>query len=99
MTGKYGDLIGANKLVLVDFFAAWCAPCKTLGPILEDVSRQAGDKVKIVKVDVDKNQGLAGKLEVRGVPTMILYKDGLQVWRQSGIIAAGDLVRLIGKYE
>jgi thioredoxin 1 len=92
---NYGELISGNKLVLVDFFATWCGPCKTLGPILEDVSRQMTGKVRIVKVDVDKNQSLAGKLEVRGVPTMILYKEGKQVWRQSGVIPAGDLVRMI----
>jgi thioredoxin 1 len=92
---NYGELISGNKLVLVDFFATWCGPCKTLGPILEDVSRQMTGKVKIVKVDVDKNQSLAGKLEVRGVPTMILYKEGKQVWRQAGVVPAGDLVRMI----
>lgn len=96
---KYGDLIANNKLLLVDFFATWCGPCKTLAPILEEVSKQTHGKVKIIKVDVDKNQTLAGKLGVRGVPTLILYKNGDQVWRQSGVVPTNELVRLINQHS
>jgi len=96
---KYGELIANNKLLLVDFFATWCGPCKMLEPILKEVSKQTQDKVKIVKVDIDKNESLAGKLGVRGVPTLILYKDGEQVWRQSGVVQAKDLVGLISRYS
>ena len=92
---SYGDLIANNKLLLVDFFATWCGPCQTLGPILEDVAKQTSGKVKIVKIDIDKNQSLASKLNVKGVPTMILYKNGNQVWRQSGVVPVYDLVSLI----
>lgn len=95
---KYGDLIANSKLVLVDFSAAWCGPCQTLAPILDQVAKKVGSKAKIVKIDVDKNQSLAGKLNVRGVPTLILYKNGSQVWRQSGVVPANQLVKLIEQY-
>jgi thioredoxin 1 len=96
---KYGDLIANSKLLLVDFSAAWCGPCQTLAPILDQVAKKVGSKAKIVKIDVDKNQSLAGKLNVRGVPTLILYKNGSQVWRQSGVVPANQLVKLIEQYQ
>jgi thioredoxin 1 len=96
---KYGDLIANSKLVLVDFSATWCGPCQTLAPILDQVAKKVGSKAKIVKIDVDKNQSLAGKLNVRGVPTLILYKNGSQVWRQSGVVPANQLVKLIEQYQ
>jgi thioredoxin 1 len=85
--------------VLVDFSATWCGPCQTLAPILDQVAKKVGSKAKIVKIDVDKNQSLAGKLNVRGVPTLILYKNGSQVWRQSGVVPANQLVKLIEQYQ
>ncbi|MFD1551192.1 thioredoxin [Putridiphycobacter roseus] len=96
---KFGDIISKSDVVLVDFFATWCGPCKALGPILENVSKQRGEKVKIIKIDVDKNQGIASKLMVRGVPTMILYKAGKQVWRQSGVVPENELIKLIDQYS
>ncbi|MBI3133537.1 MAG: thioredoxin [Bacteroidetes bacterium] len=95
---KFGELIASEKLVLVDFFATWCGPCKMLAPILEEVSKKVGSKVKVVKIDVDKNQGVAAKLNVRGVPTLILYKNGTQVWRQSGVVPVDQLVKLVEHY-
>ncbi|MEZ4923770.1 MAG: thioredoxin family protein [Crocinitomicaceae bacterium] len=79
---KFSDITSSHGLVLVDFHATWCGPCKMLAPILKDLKNQVGDVLKIVKIDVDKHQQLAGTLGVRGVPTMILYKNG-QLWRQS----------------
>ncbi len=96
---KFGDIISQTDIVLVDFFATWCGPCKALAPILENVSKQRGDKAKIIKIDVDKNQGIASKLMVRGVPTLILYKAGKQVWRQSGVVPEGELIKLIDQYS
>ncbi len=95
---KFGDLIRSNALVLVDFYADWCGPCKTLSPILENVSKQVGNQIRIVKIDVDKNPGIANKLNVRGVPTLVLYKSGDQVWRQSGVIPENELIKLITSY-
>jgi thioredoxin 1 len=96
---KFGDLIASEKLILVDFFATWCGPCQTLAPILEKVAKRVGGKAKIVKIDVDKNQALATKLNVKGVPTLILYKNGVKVWRQSGVVPAEELVRLIEQHS
>ncbi|ANH59308.1 thioredoxin [Dokdonia donghaensis] len=97
MKSSFSDIINSDTPVLVDFFATWCGPCKTLGPILEQVKDTLGDGVKIVKIDVDKNQPLAAKHQVRGVPTMILYKNGKQVWRQSGVLDKMALVDIINK--
>ncbi|HBT09710.1 MAG TPA: thioredoxin, partial [Leeuwenhoekiella sp.] len=74
MKTSFGNLTDSEIPVLIDFFATWCGPCQTLAPILEDVKKDLGEKVKIVKVDVDKNQALAQKFQVRGVPTLMLFK-------------------------
>ena len=92
---KFADIIQSHPLVLVDFHATWCGPCKMLAPILKDLKNKVGNKVKIVKIDVDKHQDLSGKVGVRGVPTMILYKNGQQVWRQSGVVPLSTLEQLI----
>lgn len=95
MKSNFNAIISSNTPVLVDFFAEWCGPCKTLAPILEQVKEELGEAVKIVKIDVDKNQPLAAQYQVRGVPTMILFKYGKQLWRQSGVIQKTDIIKII----
>ena len=95
MKSSFSQIINSETPVLVDFYATWCGPCKTLGPILTQVKEELGDAVKIVKIDVDKNQPLAAKYQVRGVPTMILFKNGKQVWRQSGVVQKEQLKQVI----
>ena len=95
MKSSFFDIIQSETPVLVDFFATWCGPCKALGPILEQVKDELGDQVKIVKIDVDKNQPLAAQYNVRGVPTMILYKAGKQVWRQSGVVEKNAIIDVV----
>ncbi|WP_452224792.1 thioredoxin [Lacinutrix chionoecetis] len=92
---KFSEIINKDTPVLVDFYATWCGPCKTLGPILKEVKEMLGDNVSIIKIDVDKNQPLATKYQVRGVPTMLLFKNGQQVWRQSGVLQKEELVKII----
>lgn len=95
MKSKFSNIINDEKPVLVDFFASWCGPCKALAPILDSVKAELGDAIKIIKIDVDKNQSLAEKYQVRGVPTMILFKEGKQLWRQSGVVQKSDLITIV----
>lgn len=94
-TKTFQELIEGDIPVLVDFFAEWCGPCKMMQPILEDASKQLGGKVKILKVDVDKNPLAASRFQVRGVPTLVLFSKGEVVWRQSGLVPAQQLVQII----
>lgn len=98
MKSNFKDIINSEIPVLVDFFADWCGPCKMLAPILTDVKSTVGDKVKIVKIDVDKNQPLASRYQVRGVPTLILFKNGKQLWRQSGVLQKDELVSILNQH-
>jgi thioredoxin 1 len=92
---KFSDIINQNKPVLVDFFAEWCGPCKMMSPILKEVKSELGENVSIIKIDVDKNQSLAVQYQVKGVPTFLLFKNGKQVWRQSGMIQKQELITVI----
>jgi thioredoxin 1 len=95
MKSKFNELLNSETPVLIDFFAEWCGPCKMLAPILKEVKEELGEKIKIIKIDVDKNQQLATKYQVRGVPTMLLFKKGKQVWRQSGVVQKNDIINSI----
>lgn len=95
MKSSFKDIINSEDVILVDFFGAWCGPCQTLMPILKDVKSELGESVKIVKIDVDKNETLAMKYQIRSVPTMILFKDGEPKWRQSGVLQKKDIVNVI----
>lgn len=96
---NFSEMIHQSKPVLVDFFAAWCGPCKMMAPVLKELKDDLGERVSILKIDVDKNQSLASKYQVRGVPTFVLYKEGKQVWRQSGMIQKKELIQLINSFS
>ncbi|GGK18105.1 thioredoxin [Yeosuana aromativorans] len=98
MKSSFNDIITSNQPVLVDFYADWCGPCKMLAPILKEVKQDLKDSIKIVKIDVDKNQVLASKYQVRGVPTMMLFKNGKQLWRQSGVLQKHDIIAVIKQH-
>ncbi len=98
MKSSFQNIVAGNTPVLVDFFAEWCGPCKMLAPILKQVKDELGDGLKIVKIDVDKNQPLAAKYQVRGVPTMLLFKKGEPVWRESGVLQKNDIVKVVRSY-
>ncbi len=97
-TETFGTIIKGDKPVLVDFFATWCGPCKMMHPILEQVSKQLGDEVRIVKIDVDKNQQLASQLQVSSVPTLAIFKNGEIVWRQPGVQPANLLAEKLKSF-
>jgi thioredoxin 1 len=99
MNSSFNKIIDSSKPVLVDFYADWCGPCKALAPILKEVKGELQDEVKIIKIDVDKNQQLASQYQVRGVPTMILFKNQQQLWRQSGVLQKQDLVNIIKQHS
>lgn len=99
MKSSFNDIIASEVPILVDFSADWCGPCKMLAPILKQVKDELGDAIKIVKIDVDKNQPLAAKYQVRGVPTMILFKQGKQLWRQSGVMQKQEIINMINSYN
>lgn len=92
---KFSELINGEDPVLVDFHAEWCGPCKTMAPILQEVKSDLGGKVRIVKIDIDKNPKTAHKFQVQSVPTLILFKGGKQRWRQSGVVPKHALLKVI----
>jgi len=92
---SFKEIINQKVPVLVDFKADWCGPCKMMAPILKEVKHQLKDTIKIIKIDVDKNQSVAATYQVRGVPTLILFKEGKQVWRKSGIVPVNELIPLL----
>ena len=98
MQGKFNELINGDKPVLVDFTAEWCGPCKMQGPILKEVSGEINNKARIVKIDIDRNPQVASQYQVRGVPTLILFKNGQPVWRQSGVAGKQQLLDVINQH-
>ena len=97
---KFEDIIQGNTLVFVDFFATWCGPCKMMHPVLEGLKKQLGERVKIVKIDIDTpvNRQLVNSYQVQAVPTLMLFKAGKMVWRQSGAMQATQIRQVIEKY-
>jgi thioredoxin 1 len=98
MSASFSDIIKSNTPTLVDFYATWCGPCKTMSPILEDFKSKLGDKVKVIKIDVDKNPKAAAAYQVRGVPTLVLFKGGQIKWRQSGVVMAQELIKIVNQH-
>ncbi len=93
------EMIQSNKTVLVDFSAEWCGPCKMMAPILKELKKDIGDTATIIKVDVDKNPQAASAYQIQGVPTLILFKNGQPIWRQSGVIQKSGLLEIFKKFS
>lgn len=101
-TGKqptFSDVIRTSPLVLVDFYAEWCGPCRMMTPVLENLKPMVGENVKILKVDVDKNPKAAAVYRITGVPTLLLFKDGQVVWREAGVVQAVQLKKIIDQFR
>ena len=95
---NFEDIIKSDKPVLIDFFATWCGPCKMMHPILEELHEKIGDKARILKIDIDKNEQLAAIYNVRSVPTLMIFKNGKLEWRESGVQQAAKLEQLLAQY-
>ena len=98
MTNKFSQIIQSNVPALVGFFAEWCGPCKTMKPILVELKRKTGDKLIILKIDIDKSPQAASAYNIQGVPTLILFKKGEIKWRQSGVVSLHDLAQIVQQH-
>lgn len=96
---KFNEMINGEQLTLVDFFATWCGPCQMMHPILEQLKEKMGDDIRILKVDVDKNEALSMQYRIQSVPTLMLFKKGEMLWRQSGAMSLNDLMQKISQQQ
>jgi thioredoxin 1 len=95
MKGNFDSLINGAQPVIVDFHALWCGPCKVQSPILKELAGELAGRVRVIKIDVDQNAGLASQYQIQGVPTLIVFKNGKPVWRQSGVVSKADLYKVL----
>ena len=96
---KFNEIINGNQLTLVDFFATWCAPCKAMHPVLEQLKEYMGEGIRIIKIDVDKNQALSNAYGIQSIPTLMLFRNGKMLWRQSGAMRFPDLKRVVDEVQ
>lgn len=96
---NFNDIINSDQLTLVDFFATWCGPCKMMHPVLEQLKDELGESIRIIKIDVDKNNSLAMNYRVQSVPTLMLFRKGEMLWRQSGALRLNDLKAIVSQYQ
>lgn len=96
---KLNEIINGSQLTLVDFFATWCGPCKMMHPVLEQLKEEMGDSLRIIKIDIDKNEALMEQYRIQSVPTLMLFRKGDALWRQSGAMSLSDLKKVVNSYQ
>ena len=96
---KLNEIINGSQLTLVDFFATWCGPCKMIHPVLERLKEEMGDSLRIIKIDIDKNEALMEQYRIQSVPTLMLFRKGDALWRQSGAMSLSDLKKVVNSYQ
>ena len=96
---KLNEIINGSQLTLVDFFATWCGPCKMMHPVLEQLKEEMGDSLRIIKIDIDKNEALMEQYRIQSVPTLMLFRKGDALWRQSGAMSLSDLKTVVNSYQ
>ena len=96
---KLNAIINGSQLTLVDFFATWCGPCKMMHPVLEQLKEEMGDSLRIIKIDIDKNEALMEQYRIQSVPTLMLFRKGDALWRQSGAMSLSDLKKVVNSYQ
>ncbi len=99
MNKSFSEIISDSRPTLVDFFAEWCGPCKMMSPILQQLKTKLGDEVNIIKIDVDKNPGASQAYKIQSVPTLMLFRDGKMLWRQSGVPSLAQLEKLLAEHS
>jgi len=95
MKGNFKKLISGNKPVLIDFHATWCGPCKSLAPIIKDLAKEVGHKIRVIKIDIDKNKAVAHQYNIRSVPTLAIFKNGKIIWQEAGLKTKNQLKKII----
>ena len=98
MKGNFENIINSDKPVIIDFHALWCGPCKMQSPILAEIAKEMGDKVKIIKIDVDQNMEIAQRFQIQGVPTLMVFKNGQTKYRQAGLHSKNQVINIINNY-
>lgn len=95
----FDEIIGGDKLVLVDFYADWCGPCKMMAPVLKQFAAEMGDRIRVLKVDVDRNEAVSSDYQIQGVPTLILFRNGKVLWRQAGVVSGAQLKQVVDNFS